>query len=156
MSKKIERLLAQAKETDRRLARQLRKAAVSTMFDLDKSAATTGEQHGIFQNMQRGVTTYPTRQEFSHQRGGAKGGEGKYDTGPKHEKSKVNYTEAPRTLSTRYSPDRVGVQAPTKDGVQIDPLTGKVYDWNEGFSTETGEKFPGGSVSLQSDIYFEY
>jgi len=153
---KVSKLLASAKLADRSLARQLRKAAVESIIEISKEAASTNEQHGIFQNMQGGVQDYPTRQEFAHQRGGGKGDVHKYDTSPKHQKSKVNYAEPPRTLSTRYSPDRVGVQAPTKDGVQIDPLTGKEYDWNSGFTTETGEKFPGGSVEQQTDIYFKY
>nr|BDD46208.1 hypothetical protein 40 [bacterium] len=153
MSKKISNLLKDAKKLDRSMARQLRKVALEGII---KEAATTNEQHGILQNMQRGVTNYPTRQEFAHQRGGSKPEEKNYGIGPAHQKSQVGYDEAPRTLSTRYSPDRVGVQSYLKDGVQVDPITGKEYDWNEGFTTETGEKFPGGSIDLQSDIYFEY
>jgi hypothetical protein len=156
MSHKINNILAHAKKADRSLARQLRKAAVEATLEMAKEASSTNEQHGIFQNMQGGSQDYPTREQSTHQRGGSNGGVNKYDTGPKHEKSKISYPEAPRTLSTRYSPDRVGVQAPTKEGIQIDPLTGKEYNWNEGFTTETGEKFPGGSVDQQTDIYFEY
>ena len=156
MSTKTSKILNTAKGIDRTLSRRLRMAALETMIEISKEAASTDEQHGIFQNMQGGVKDYPTRNEFGHQRGGPKGDEGQYNVGPKHEKSKISYEEAPRTLSTRYSPDRVGVQAPTKDGIQRDPLTGKEYNWNNGFATETGEKFPGGSVSLQSDIHFQY
>jgi len=156
MSTKVSKILTSASGIDRSLARKLRKAALETIIEMSKEAASTSDQHGIFQNMQHGAQDYPTRTEFAHQRGGTKGDERKYNLGPKHEKSKISYDDAPRTLSTRYSPDRVGVQAPTKDGVQTDPLTGKEYNWNDGFTTETGEKFPGGQVSLQSDLYFEY
>ena len=148
-------MLKEAHKLNRTLARDFRKAALHTLIEMSKEAATTNEQHGALQNMQSGVTNYPTRQEFAHQRGGT-GNDLKYDTGPVHEKSKISYEEAPRTLSTRYSPDRVGQQAHLKDGIQTDPLTGREYNWNEGFTTETGEKFPGGSVDLQTDLYFDY
>lgn len=56
-------------------------------------------------------------------------------------------------LSTRYSPDRVGVQAVrVRDGVVADPYTGKEYDYNEGFEREDGTIVPGGSPSLQSKL----
>jgi hypothetical protein len=59
--------------------------------------------------------------------------------------------EAP--LSTRYSPDHPGVQvARVGEGLWQDGLTGKVYDYQAGFTTERGVKVPGGSVSGQTDL----
>ena len=56
-------------------------------------------------------------------------------------------------LSTRYSPDRVGVQAKrVSDGVFQDPYTNKIYDYNEGFKTEDGRDFPPGHAALQTSI----
>jgi hypothetical protein len=104
--------------------------------------------------MQSGETVSSARKDFAERKNNA--GVPKYDVGPEHEKSKISYTEPARSLSTRYSPDRVGVQAPTKDGIQIDPLTGKEYNWNDGFTTETGDAFPGGGVDQQTNIYFDY
>jgi hypothetical protein len=47
----------------------------------------------------------------------------------------------------------VGVQAQrVSDGVYKDPYTNKVYDYNEGFTAESGESYPGGSPALQSGL----
>lgn len=57
--------------------------------------------------------------------------------------------EAP--LSTRYSPDHAGVQAVRiSDGVYQDPITGKVYNYSEGYTTDKGNVIPGTSVSNQT------
>jgi hypothetical protein len=56
------------------------------------------------------------------------------------------------SLSTRYAPDMPGVQAMrVSDGVFQNPYSGKMYDYNEGFSVD-GLNFQGGSPSLQTDI----
>jgi len=57
--------------------------------------------------------------------------------------------EAPK--STRYCPDHPGVPSyPVKDGVVKCSLDGKVYDFNEGFTTANGNKVPGTSVQNQT------
>ena len=57
------------------------------------------------------------------------------------------------TLSTRYVPNMPGVQAKRiSDQIYADPITNKVYDYNEGFSI--GDvNFPAYSVSMQTSIY---
>ena len=154
---RVSKILDQAKGMDRKLARNLRKAAIESFIELSKEAAVTNEQHGALQNMQRGVQDYPTRQQFTSQRGGQSVSTQKYDTGPKHQPSKVkDMYEAAPSLSTRYSPDGTGRMSYLKDGIQVDHITGREYNWNEGFTTEDGTKYPGGSVDLQSDLYFDY
>jgi hypothetical protein len=57
--------------------------------------------------------------------------------------------EAP--LSTRSCPDHIGSQMTrVSDNVFQCPLDQKTYDYNEGFTTERGNKVPGGSVSNQT------
>jgi hypothetical protein len=76
-----------------------------------------------------------------------------YGVNPQHENSELIEMNRTRSLSTRYSPDRVGVQARrVSDGVWQDPYTNRVYDYNDGFKTESGEEFPGGHVALQSHM----
>lgn len=59
--------------------------------------------------------------------------------------------EAP--LSTRYSPDHPGVPViRVGDDVWQDALTGKLYDFKSGFTTEQGNKVPGGNVSSETNM----
>lgn len=135
---------------DRKISREIRLAAVSGLDYIIKEAQSS--QAGIFQHFRDGIIEYPTRQNTQVQRGG----EAKKELYPIASHPKVDITEEPinRTLSTRYSPDRVGIQARRiADGVIQDPLTNKTYDWNEGFTTESGETFDGGSVELQTDFF---
>jgi len=61
------------------------------------------------------------------------------------------------SLSTRYSPDLPGVQCyPIGPGVQQDSVTHKIYDWNAGFTLDTGSKIPGGSVAHQTPSLSQY
>lgn len=152
MGRRAKNILKNAKQlNDKRLTRSLRKDAALTIMEMAKIA--TPEQHGIFMNNFKSVTDYPTREQFIHGRGGDVPDK-LYGVGPEHEDSKATVEECSRSLSTRYSPDRVGVQAQLKDGIQTDPYSGKEYNWKEGFKSEEGEDFPGGSVSLQSDIAY--
>lgn len=134
--------------TDRKLARNLR---VSVLESLQKTAE---EYEGILQHFDSNVNAYPTRQHYSSQRGG-KLEDKLYGVGlPEHQDTDLSVKKVDRSLSTRYSPDHVGVQARRiSDGVYQDPITNKVYDWNEGFKTEDGDVFSGGGISLQTDIY---
>lgn len=116
-----------------------------------------GDQHGIFQHFQSNTTDYATRERYLSQRGGeaplGRDTESLYNIAPEGDESRVPTEYVAPHLSTRYSPDRVGVQAQRlSDGVYQDPYTNKVYDYNEGFKTEDGRSFPGGSASLQSSL----
>ena len=56
--------------------------------------------------------------------------------------------EAP--LSTRYPPDRPGGhQTRIADNVYQDILTGKIYNYRTGYTTDKGNKVPGGAVEYQ-------
>jgi len=127
---------------------------LSKLEDLHKVAAA--DQHGIFQSFQSNVEDYVTRQKYLSQRGGevpSRETEALYDLGSDHEDSKAEVREVSPSLSTRYSPDRVGVQARRiGDGIMQDPYTNKIYDYNEGFKTEDGREIAGGSVGLQTDL----
>lgn len=145
---KVSSILKEAsKLTDKKFARELR---VSTLYTMLKTA-----EEGILQYPAGTPTTYPTPKPHTVERGGKDDSDKIYGVGYKPKKktdtSEEHYN---RSLSTRYSPDRVGVQARRiSDGVYQDPITNKTYDWNEGFTTEDGQKFEGGRVSLQTDIY---
>lgn len=115
------------------------------------------DQHGIFQNFQGAVLQENSRQKYLADK--AKGvqdrsTDGLYGLAPEHKASKpnVNGPSSPH-LSTRYVPGKVGIQARrVGDGVVQDPITGKVYDYSEGFKTEDGHEFPAGDVSLQTGL----
>ena len=150
MSKKslVSNIVKQAEKLeDRGLARKIRVAALHSMI---KQA-----ENGILQQPNGTKATYNTRERYFAERGGDDDvGDNLYGVGlPDHKDSDLSVDDFSRSLSTRYSPDRVGVQARrVSDGVFQDPITNKVYDWNEGFKTEDGETFDGGRVSLQTDI----
>ena len=113
------------------------------------------DQHGMFQHFQSGVTDYQTRERHLSMRGGEKAvsRDNLYGLSVEHEDSFVPTEYVAPHLSTRYSPDRIGVQAVrVSDGVYKDPYTNKEYDYNEGFSTEDGRTFPGGSPSFQTSL----
>lgn len=126
----------------------------NALRDFEKIA--DADQHGAFQHFQSNVTEYATRERYISQRGGTppeRTTEGLYNLSPKHEDSYVPTSYVATHLSTRYSPDRVGVQAlRVSDGVFQDPYTNKVYDYNEGFKAEDGRTFPPGSAALQSSM----
>ena len=130
---------------------------VSRLSELHKLAGS--DQHGIFQHFQSNVADYTrekSREKYLSERGGeapSRDTESLYNLSPEHKDSKVVAPDIAPSLSTRYSPDRVGVQARRiGDGIMQDPFTNKIYDYNEGFKTEDGREFPGGSPALQTDI----
>jgi hypothetical protein len=135
-----------------------RKERIISMADFNifggvKNAS--GDQHGIFQHFQSDVINYSTREKSLEMRGGKSGPsrDDLYSVGPKHDESYQPTEVASNSLSTRYSPDRVGVQARRLgDGIYQDPYTKKIYDYNDGFRAEDGRDFSGGGVSLQSNI----
>lgn len=132
-----------------RKSRLLKLSAI--MPEIKKESAA--DQHGIFQHFQSGVTEYSTRERHLSQRGGEQQERPLYNVGPEHETSYVPTEYVAPHLSTRYSPDHIGVQAQrVSDGVYKDPYTNKIYDYNEGFKTDSGVDFPGGSASLQSQM----
>ena len=150
---RITKILEQAdKSGNRKLARELRLVALEGIAEFTKTAQSM--QSGVFQVFRDGIVDYPTRENQLTERGGPKVKTDElYGLGPEHKKMKTKRRPHDRTMSTRYSPDRVGVQARRiADGVYQDPYTNKIYDWNEGFSTEDGQSFGGGHVSLQTDM----
>lgn len=132
----VSSILKQAEKLDdRKLARSLRMGVLHSI--LKSSSDFSVLDHP-------GVPDRPEGRDIS---------EKLYGVGlPKQEETDISVDKYNRSLSTRYSPDRVGVQARRiADGVVQDPITNKIYDWNEGFTTEDGQVFSGGSVALQSD-----
>ena len=146
---KVQQIIKQAKSTDKRLARKLRKIAVETLHSVAQADS------GILQHFNESVVNYSTRDQHTVERGGKSDADNLYGVGlPDHKNTDLTTRKFDRSLSTRYSPDRVGVQARRiADGVYQDPITNKTYDWNEGFRTEDGEAFSGGGVALQTDIF---
>jgi hypothetical protein len=146
---RVQKILKHASIINKRLERQLRRTAITTLHSFAQ------QENGILQYFNDNVTDYPTREQNTVGRGGEDDSEKLYGVGiPKHEKTDLSEKVYNRSLSTRYSPDRVGVQAARiGDGVCQDPITNKIYDWNDGFKTEDGENFVGGGVALQTDIF---
>tara|TARA_B100000131_G_scaffold322185_1_gene375286 strand:+ start:4093 stop:5106 length:1014 start_codon:yes stop_codon:yes gene_type:complete len=121
-----------------------------------------GDQHGIFQHFQADSTDYSTRERYLSQRGHGSpdsdllNRERLYGITSEKEASYVPTEHVAPHLSTRYSPDRIGVQAMrvpgSNGGVFQDPYTKKIYNYNEGFTSETGRVFPAGSAAFQTDL----
>ena len=62
------------------------------------------------------------------------------------------FEENEASLSTRYCPDHPGEPVlRIGDGIVQCSLTGKIYNYNEGFVTEKGNKVPGTSVENQTN-----
>ena len=73
--------------------------------------------------------------------------------GQEESKSMPEYPS--NTLSTRYVPDKPGVQAgriPGQESGFYDPITNKEYNFQEGFEL-SGVNYPAYSVSMQTDLY---
>jgi hypothetical protein len=137
-------LIKKAAESDKKLAKAMR---IDVVTELHKTA--------LLDNPSPNVMTFERARPRQVVRGADQpASTEKYNTGAPQPPVKVKPHETTRGLSTRYSPDHVGVQTRRiSDGVYQDPISGRIYDWNEGFTTETGEKYPGGAVSLQSQLY---
>lgn len=115
-------------------------------------------QTGILQNYQSGGHSYDTRKDVLTHRGGDKPEDTLYGVKPADSKEfKDSIDEPAHSLSTRYVPDKPGVQVQrvkgTDGGVYMDPYTNRIYDWNQGFKTEDGREFPASGVDLQTDMY---
>jgi hypothetical protein len=145
---KVEKVILESSNLqNRKFARSLRMIALDGIFK-------TAQEYGILQNPTSNVLVYETREHEIYERGG-KATEELYGVGiPEHRDVDLSVDRYSRSLSTRYSPDRIGVQAErVSDGVYRDPITKRVYNWNEGFKTENGQEFYGGNVSLQTDLH---
>jgi hypothetical protein len=129
---KVEVILKKAKSlNDKSLSRDLRKAALNSI---------TKTAEGILEQIRPEKSIFEKKVLND-------------ETPVKKNKSDLTTDSPSRSLSTRYSPDRVGVQARRiSDGVIQDPISNKIYDWNDGFTTEDGDEIQGGSVSLQTDL----
>lgn len=132
------------------MSRKERIVKIAQLFKLS-------EDHGVLQNVTN-VTSYSTREKALDD---LKNKDVKlpYVEDPYHNNdsdkkdTKMAPNLKPRSLSTRYSPDRVGVQALRVDDDSIaDPYTGKIYRKSEGYTLENGTVIPGGSISLQTKI----
>lgn len=135
-------------------ARQLedRKMARTVRCSLIEELKKTADDYGILQHHSPNPMTYSQKEPYTSQRGGNKNTEKPVE----HEDTDPTVRRYDRSLSTRYSPDRVGVQVKRiSDGVYQDPITNKIYDWNEGFTTEEGDVFNGHRVSLQTDLVYK-
>tara|TARA_A100001011_G_scaffold392084_1_gene478883 strand:+ start:1459 stop:2385 length:927 start_codon:yes stop_codon:yes gene_type:complete len=150
-------------DSENRKSRRLSRVGYLDYCSFKKNAQE--EQHGILQHFRSENRGYPTRDQYHTMRGvpsspspGQTPSDGSevsrlYGVNPQHEDSELIEMNTTRSLSTRYSPDRIGVQARrVSDGVWQDPYTNRMYDYNDGFKTESGEEFPGGHVALQSHM----
>lgn len=113
------------------------------------------EPSGFLQTPNPVVTNYGTREDAIKKKDlDLPSGSSLYPTpGENQPAVKVKKPETIGPLSTRSSPDRPGQGAiRVSDGVVADPITGKVYDYSQGFRREDGSVVPGGSVSLQTKV----
>ena len=61
------------------------------------------------------------------------------------------------SLSTRYCPDHIGIQAiRIAEHVYQCPIDGKIYDYRSGYTNYKGQRVPGGSVSEQTPTSSDY
>jgi len=61
------------------------------------------------------------------------------------------------SLSTRYCPDHIGVQAARiSERAYQCPIDGKVYNYELGYENYQGQKVPGGSVAAQTPTSSDY
>jgi len=65
------------------------------------------------------------------------------------------YRPLESSLQTRYCPDHPGVSVSrVADYIYQCSLDKKIYDWTTGFTTEKGNKVPGGGVEHQHDFWY--
>lgn len=121
---------------------------------ISKRAAS--DQSGFFQSFQGAVLDTHTRDEYlskKHNTPANRDHESLYGLGPDHKDSEatIGVAVSPH-LSTRYVPGHVGLSARRiGDGVVQNPLTGEVFDYNEGF--KVGDKvYNPGDVSMQTSL----
>lgn len=114
------------------------------------------DQHGIFNSFQGASIQENTRDKYLSEKNNTppdRSFEGLYNLAPDHEDSDLKEAApvAPH-LSTRYVPGYIGLQARRiGDGVVQNPLTGEVFDYNEGFKVGD-EVFNPGDVSMQTSL----
>lgn len=61
------------------------------------------------------------------------------------------------SLSTRYCPDHIGIQAiRVAEYVYQCPIDGKIYDYKSGYMNYKGQRVPGGSISEQTPTSSDY
>jgi len=132
-------------KVNRSITRKLRSEYIRIL----KEAA----ESGILQNYRGTGIEYGNKKRILTERGG----EISHDSPTvKKEKADPSVEEPAPSLSTRYVPGKPGLMAERIRGgesVYMDPYTKKIYDWREGFKDESGQEYPGGCVSLQSDLY---
>lgn len=121
---------------------------------ISKRAAS--DQSGFFRSFQGATLETSTRDKYLSDKYNSpmdRAHESLYGVGPEHKDSEasIDSTVSPH-LSTRYVPGYVGLQARRiGDGVVQNPLTGEVFDYNEGF--KVGEKvYNPGDVSMQTSL----
>lgn len=114
------------------------------------------DQHGIFNSFQGASIKENTRDKYLSEKHNLvvdRSSEGLYGLSPDHKDSDLSKaTEVTPHLSTRYVPGYVGLQARrVGDGVVQNPLTGEIFDYNEGFKVGN-QSFNPGDVSLQTSL----
>jgi hypothetical protein len=127
----------------------------ATMFDLD---SRTGIAQILDVVVEAAAELWPSAhdrdEKYDHKSNNAQTLFQSLDVQPKLEASDpVLDTMKGEALSllTRYSPDYPGVPLMrVSDGVYQDTMTRKVYDFNHGWVSETGQSYPGGSMAHQT------
>lgn len=122
--------------------------------ELTKTAEA--DQHGIFNSFQGASITENTRDKYLSDKSlkaPDRSAEGLYGLAPDHKDSQASIGVAvSHHLSTRYVPGYPGLQARrVGDGVVQNPLTGEMFDYNEGFRLG-GRVFNPGDVSMQTSL----
>lgn len=148
---KLELILKQS-NLDRKLRIKLRSAYVE---ELKKIA-----QQGILQDFRGEHTDYANRDRVLTERGTSSKVDSSqlYGVNPVQRGTpEISSKETGESLSTRYVPGKPGLSAErvigTNGGVFKDPVTNKIYDWNEGFVDENGQKYNPGSIQGQTEIF---
>jgi len=114
------------------------------------------DQHGIFNSFQGASIQDNTRDKYLSEKHNVppdRSAEGLYGVTSEHGDSelKESVPVSPH-LSTRYVPGYIGLQARRiGDGVVQNPLTGEVFDYQEGFKVGD-EIFNPGDVSMQTSL----
>jgi len=131
-----------------------RKNTLRELYSLTKNAEA--DQHGVFQNFQGAVLETSTREKYLADKQNLpvdRSIESLYNLSREHADSEIGKErEISPHLSTRYVPGYPGLAARRiGDGVAQNPLTGEIYDYNEGFKAD-GRTFSPGDISLQTSL----
>jgi hypothetical protein len=131
-----------------------RKSLLNNFKKLTKLAES--DQHGFFQNFQSTPVETSTRDEYLSKKNNKpvdKAYEALYGLSPDHEDSEATIgAEVSPHLSTRYCPGWPGLMARhISSGVYQNPITGEMYDYNEGFKTD-GKSYAPGDISMQTSL----